>query len=89
VGDVDDLAILIDRPAEIGPGTGDLQVRLVDEPPVAGSTAARPRGLDELRGEPLHPPVHADVVNNDAALGQQYLDIPVGQPVPQVPADRY
>jgi hypothetical protein len=47
--DVDDLAILIDRPVEIGPGTGDIQVRLVDEPPVAGSMAARPRGLAASR----------------------------------------
>jgi hypothetical protein len=49
--------------------------------------AARPRSLDELRGESLHPPVHADVVNGDAALGQQFLDVAVGQPAPQVPAD--
>ncbi len=59
-------------PIEIGPPTGDLQVRLAGEPPVTGSMAARPRSLDELRGEPLHPPVHADVVNGDAALGQQF-----------------
>jgi hypothetical protein len=28
------------------------------------------------------------VVDGDAPLGQQLLDIPVGQAVPQVPADR-
>ena len=50
--------------------------------------AAGPRSLDELRGEPLHPPVDGDVVNGDAALGQQFLDVPVGQAVAQVPADR-
>ena len=27
-------------------------------------------------------------LNGDAALGQQFLNIPVGQAVPQVPADR-
>jgi hypothetical protein len=29
-----------------------------------------------------------DVIDGDAALGQQFLDVPVGQPVAQVPADR-
>jgi hypothetical protein len=47
-----------------------------------------PRRLDELGGEPLDPPVDGDVVHGDAALGQQLLDIPVGQALAQVPADR-
>jgi hypothetical protein len=50
---------------------------------------AEPRRLDELRREPLHPPVDGDVIDGDAALGQQLLSIPVGQPVTQVPADRH
>ena len=50
--------------------------------------AARPGGLDEQRSEPLHPPVDGDVVDFDAALGEQLLDVPIGQPVAQVPADR-
>jgi hypothetical protein len=52
-----DLAMLIDRPVDIGPLAGDLQVGLIDEPPVTQSMPARPRSLDELRGEALHPPV--------------------------------
>ncbi len=28
------------------------------------------------------------MINSDTALGQQLLDIPVGQALPQVPADR-
>jgi hypothetical protein len=49
--------------------------------------AARPGGLNELRGELLHPAVDRDMVNSDAALGHQFLDVPVGQAVAQVPAD--
>jgi hypothetical protein len=49
---------------------------------------AWPRSLDELRGETLHPPVDGDVIDGDTALGQQLPGIPVGQAVPQVPADR-
>lgn len=33
-------------------------------------------------------PVDGDVINGDTALGQQLLNIPVGQPIAQVPADR-
>ena len=33
--DVDDLAVLIDRAVEVGPPAGDLDVGLVDEPPIA------------------------------------------------------
>jgi hypothetical protein len=29
------------------------------------------------------------VIDGDAALGQQFLNVPVRQPVAQVPADRY
>ena len=36
-------------------------------------------GLRELRGEPLHPPVDADVVDLDPALGQELLYVPVGK----------
>ena len=34
------------------------------------------------------PAVDGDVIHGDAALGQQLLDVPVGQAVAQVPADR-
>jgi hypothetical protein len=77
--------MLIDRPVEISPPPGNLDVGLVHEPPVPRSMAARPGGLDELRGEPLHPPVDGDVIHGDATLSQQFLHVPVGQAIPQVP----
>ena len=80
--------MLVDGPVEIGPRTGDLQVRLVGEPPVTRGMTARAGGLDELRGETLYPPVDGDVVNGNAALGEQLFDVTVGQAVPQVPPDR-
>jgi hypothetical protein len=45
-------------------------------------------GLGELGREALDPAVDRDVVDLDPALGQQLLDVPVGQAEPQVPADR-
>jgi hypothetical protein len=62
--------MLVDRPVEIGPLAGDLHVCLIDEPPATRSVTTRAGGLDELRGEPLHPTVDGDVVDGDTALGQ-------------------
>jgi hypothetical protein len=45
-------------------------------------------GLGELRRQALDPAVDRDVVDLDPALGQELLDVPVGQAEPQVPADR-
>ena len=82
--DVHDLAMLADRPVQVGPLAGDLHVRLIDEPPVTRSVAAWPGRLDELRSEALDPAVDDDVIHGDSALGQQFLHITVGQAIPQV-----
>jgi hypothetical protein len=37
-------------------------------------------GHGEQRRESLHPPVDGDVVDVDAALGEQFFDVAVGQP---------
>jgi hypothetical protein len=44
--------------------------------------------LRELRCKALDPPVGADVVHLDPALGKELLDVPVGEAEAQVPADR-
>src|SRR6266567_5918966 len=80
--------MLVDCPVQVGPRAGDPQVSLIGEPPVTRSVTARPGSLDELRGETLYPPVDGDVIDGDAALGRQLLNIPVGQAIPQVPPDR-
>jgi hypothetical protein len=85
---VDDLAVLVHRPIDVPPHSGDLDVGLVDEPPVPDGAPARTGRVDQLRGESLDPPVQGHMVHLDAALGEQLLQIPVGQAAPQVPADR-
>jgi len=85
---VDDLAELVDCPVHVAPHADDLDVGLVHEPAVLHGATARPGGLDEQRREPLHPPVHAHVINRDATLGQQLLHIAVRETVTQVPAHR-
>jgi hypothetical protein len=86
--DVDDLAVLIDRPVQVGPPSGDLDVGLIDEPPVTASMAGGSCCVDELRRERLHPPLDRHVVHDEAALGEQFFDIAVGQAVTQLPAHR-
>jgi hypothetical protein len=72
---VDDLAILIDRPVQIHPPPGDLHVRLVHEPAITGGVPAGSCRVDQQRGEPLHSPIDSHMVDVDATLGQQFLDV--------------
>jgi hypothetical protein len=85
---VDDLAMLVDGSLHVAPDACHLDVGLIDEPAVADAVSAWPRGVDDERGEALHPPVNGDVIDLHAALGEQFFDIAVRQAVPQVPAHR-
>ena len=69
------------HPIEIGLLAGLLYVGLTGEPAVTASVPARPGRLNELGGEALDPPADGDVINGDAALSQQFLDVAVGQAV--------
>ena len=84
--DVDHLAVLVYGPVHVTPDAGDTDVGLVDEAAATDRVAARAGGVDQLRGETLHPPKDRDVVNGDAAFGEEFLDIAVGEPEAQVPA---
>jgi hypothetical protein len=65
-----DLAVLVDCTVQMRPPAAHLDVCLVGEPPITRHVAARPRRLGELAREPLHPPVHGDVIDGNAALGE-------------------
>jgi hypothetical protein len=47
--DVDDLAILVDRPIQIDLAPGDLDVCLVDEPPITQHVPAGPGRINQQR----------------------------------------
>ena len=70
------------------PLPSDLHVSLVDEPTTTDRAAARSSGVDQHRGEALHPSIDRHVIDLDTALGQELLHIAVGQPVSQVPTHR-
>ena len=79
---------MIDRSIHVPPLTGDLHLDLVHLPAATDGVAAEPSGLGYQRREPLHPPVDGDMVDLDATLGEQLLDVTVGQAEAQLPADR-
>ncbi len=85
---VDDLPELINRPVHIPPATRDLHMGLVHRPAISHGVAAWPGGLGQQRREPQHPAIDRDVVDLDAALGEQLLDVAVRQTEAQIPADR-
>jgi hypothetical protein len=85
---VDDLAELVDRTVDVAPPTGDLCVALIGLPAVADGVAAGPGGIDQQRREPLDPAVDGGVVDLDPAVGEQLLDVAIGQPEAQVSANR-
>jgi hypothetical protein len=72
----------------VASSTGDLHVGLVDPLAIAHGVPARAGGLGQQWRERLHPAVDGDVVDLDPALGEELLDVAVGQPEAQVPADR-
>src|SRR6266536_3933466 len=85
---VDDLPELVDRSVYVAPLPSDLHIGVVHQTAIPSPVAAWPGGVGQQRREPLHPAVDGDVVDLDAALGQQLLDVAVGQAEPQVPAHR-
>jgi hypothetical protein len=84
--DVDDLAELVDRAVDVTPLASDLHLRLVHLPAVPDGVATRSSGVGQQRREPLHPPVDGDVIDFDASLSEEFLDVAVGQAEAQVPA---
>ena len=86
--DVDDLPGLVDGPVDVAPLAGDLDVGLVHLPAVSHAMPAGPGGVGKQRREPQHPPVDGHVVGLDPTLGQELLEVAVGQAEAEVPADR-
>jgi len=81
--------MLIAGPVQLRPLACDLEASLTGKPPVTRGVAARASALDGLGGKSLYPPVDGHVIDRDAALGQQLLDVAAGQAVAEVPADGY
>ena len=85
---VDHLTVLIYSPVHVPPDAGDTDVGLVDEPPSTDRVAAGAGRVDQLRCEVVHPPEDGDVIDLDAAFGEEFLDVAVRQAEAQVPAHR-
>lgn len=71
---------------EKSPGPGDPRTGLVDRPLATYSVATRGNRVDEQSREPQYPPLQDHAVDLDAACGERFRQVPVGQSVAQVPA---
>jgi len=49
--------------------------------------AGEPGSVGREWRESLHPPIDGDVVDLNAAFGEQFLDVAVGEAKAQIPAD--
>jgi len=76
---VDDLPEPVDRAVDVAPPAGDLHIRLVHGPAISHAMPAGPGGLGQQRREAQHPPVDGDVVGLDPTLGEELLEVAVGQ----------
>jgi hypothetical protein len=76
---VDDLAGPVDRAVDAAPAARDLHIGLVHKPALAGGVPAGAGGVGQQRREPLDPPIDGDVVDLDAALGEEFFDVAVRQ----------
>jgi hypothetical protein len=76
---VDDLPELVNRSVPIPPLAGDPHVGLVPPPAIPNAVPTGPGSLGKPWRAPHHPPVDRDVIGFDAPLGEQFLDVAVGQ----------
>src|SRR4029453_8853978 len=86
---VNDLPELVDPSVHVPPLRGDFYGGLGPEPAIAYSVAAGAGGLGQQRREPLYPAVDGDVISLDTTLGEEFLDVAVGQAEAKVPANSH
>ena len=84
----DHLAVLVDGAVEVPLGGATEEEDLVDVPTPAKPTTIPPRRGRELWTEGLGPGEHGPGRDIDATLNEEFGDLPGGERVAQVPADR-
>jgi hypothetical protein len=67
--------------------TGDTVVGLIHAPGTVGAPEFAAEPLIQNGRETLDPTPDRDMVHGEAALGYYFLQIPVAEGIPQVPAD--
>jgi hypothetical protein len=73
----------------VAPHTADLDIGLIDEPPIAHRVPSEPGSVGQQRRESLGPPVNRHVVDLDPAFREQLLDVAIGQAIAQLPPHRH
>ena len=86
--DVQNFALIIDRPPQIHPPPADLHDRLVQMPPTRRSITAPTQIGGDQRPKLDHPAPDRLAADLDPALGHQLFDIADAQREPEIPAHR-
>src|SRR4051812_9099067 len=81
-------AVLVDGPVQIPPLAADLDVSLIHADRATMGFAEGPQPALDQRRVGQHPPVQSGVVDLEAALQEQLLDVAVAERIAQVPRDR-
>jgi hypothetical protein len=81
------LAVLVDSPIEIIPLASDLDVGLVDAPGIIHGSCEAVPALLKLRHIANHSAMNGGVRHANAALGHHGYEIPIAQPIGDVPTD--
>ena len=84
---IDRVASGIHSPVQIGPLTGDANVSLIHAPGTIGPPELAAKPLIQNGRKTLDPTPDRDMVHGEAALHRYFLQIPVAERIPQVPAD--
>jgi len=76
---VDDLPELVDRAVDIASAPSHLHICLVHRPSIPDGVSTWPGSLGQQGHEAQYPPIDRDVVDLDATLGEQFLDVAIRQ----------
>jgi hypothetical protein len=85
---VEDFALAVDRPPQVHGPAGDLDEHLVQMPPTARRTTTAPQPPGDQWAEAPDPDPDGLVGDDDAALGQQLLNVARAEGEAQVEPDR-
>src|SRR3954451_12386555 len=85
--EVDRVFVLVDGPVQVPPLAADLDVRFIDANRPAVWLAEGAQSLLDQGRVGQHPPVQGRVVDLQAALQEQLLDVAIAERIAQVPRD--
>ncbi len=86
---IDHLAILVDRPVEVGPATLQADIPCIDAPPIAEWSAIGAGGFPKQREQALDPALDGAAIHHEPAFSEPRDDVGVAEAIAHVPPHSY